>query len=87
MGRPPEGQKYGQDSHPRGRDPLGHKENLGAIQIGQKRKPTKKSPLSLEQVEISRLIKQLEAKEQVSTTVDSMLNENNILDIDEKPTE
>lgn len=87
MGRPPEGQKYGQDSHPRGRDPLGHKENLGAIQIGQKRKPTKKSPLSLEQVEISRLIKQLEAKEQVSTTVDSMLNENNILDIDEKPNE
>jgi len=87
MGRPPEGQKYGQDSHPRGRDPLGHKENLGAMQIGQKRKQSKKSPLSLEQVEISRLIKQLEAKALVSVESTSILNEDNILDIDEKPTE
>jgi hypothetical protein len=87
MGRPPEGQKYGQDSHPRGRDPLGHKENLGALQVGEKRKPSKKSPLSLEQVEISRLIKQLEAKTLVSMDSTSILNENNILDIDEKPTE
>jgi hypothetical protein len=81
IGRPKEGQKYGQDSHPRGRDPLGHKENLGALRVGQLRKPTKKSPLSLENHEVSNLIKQLNAHKS-GTAQPSILSEDNILDIE-----
>ena len=81
MGRPKEGPKYGQDSHPRGRDPLGHKENLGALRVGPQRKPSKKSPLSLENHEISSLIKQLNAHKTITETT-SILNEENILDIE-----
>ena len=81
MGRPKVGVKYGQDSHPRGRDPLGHKENLGALRVGQQRKPSRKSPLSLENHEISNLIKQLNAHKSTSET-SSILNEENILDIE-----
>jgi hypothetical protein len=84
MGRPKVGQKYGQDSHPRGRDPLGHRENLGALRVGQQRKPSKKSPLSLESAEISNLIKQLETK---SEKTSSILNEENILEIDQNLTD
>lgn len=32
-GRPPEGVKYRTDSHPKGRDPLGYKEILGAMDV------------------------------------------------------
>jgi hypothetical protein len=81
MGRPKVGVKYGQDSHPRGRDPIGHKENLGALRVGQQRKPSRKSPLSLENHEISNLIKQLNAHKSTSET-SSILNEENILDIE-----
>lgn len=80
MGRPRTGMSYGQDSHPRGRDPLGHKENMDALKGRiQRRKPSRKSALSLENHEISNLIKQLNAaKSTVNTT--NILNENNILD-------
>jgi len=77
MGRPRTGMSYGQDSHPRGRDPLGHKENMDALKGRiQRRAPSRKSPLSLENHEISNLIKQLKThKEQPS-----ILSEGNILD-------
>ncbi len=81
MGRPKVGSKYGQDSHPRGRDPLGHKENLGALRTGQLRKPSRKSPLSLENHEVVNLIKQLNAHKTTKDTP-SILNEENILDIE-----
>lgn len=81
MGRPTVGQKYGQDSHPRGRDPLGHKENLAALRVGQQRKPSRKSPLSLENHEVSNLIKQLNAHK-IAPETSSILNEENILDIE-----
>jgi Bacteriophage T4-like portal protein (Gp20) len=81
MGRPKEGVKYGQDSHPRGRDPIGHRENLGALRVGQLRKPTKKSPLSLENHEVSNLIKQLNAHKS-GAAQPSILSEDNILDIE-----
>jgi hypothetical protein len=81
MGRPKVGMKFGQDSHPRGRDPLGHKENLGALRVGQQRKPSRKSPLSLENHEVSSLIKQLNAHK-VAPETSSILNEDNILDIE-----
>jgi hypothetical protein len=78
MGRPRTGVSYGQDSHPRGRDPLGHKENMDALK-GRipRRTSSRKSPLSLENHEISNLIKQLNANK---TT--SILNEENILDME-----
>jgi len=81
MGRPKVGMKFGQDSHPRGRDPLGHKENLGALRVGQQRKPSRKSPLSLENYEVSNLIKQLNAHK-IAPETSSILNEDNILDIE-----
>ncbi len=81
MGRPKVGMKYGQDSHPRGRDPIGHKENLGALRVGQQRKPSRKSPLSLENYEVSNLIKQLNAHK-IAPETSSILNEDNILDIE-----
>ena len=65
IGRPRVGMSYGQDSHPRGRDPLGHKENLDALTVRQRRKPSRKSPLSMEQytkVSAERLIKSLESQ-------------------------
>jgi hypothetical protein len=81
MGRPKTGMQFGQDSHPRGRDPLGHKENLGALRVGQQRKPSRKSPLSLENHEVSNLIKQLNAHK-IAPETSSILNEENILDIE-----
>jgi hypothetical protein len=80
MGRPRKGMAYGQDSHPRGRDPLGHKENLGAL-AGRisKRTPSKKSALSLESQQVSTLIKQL-SMAKAKRTPSNILNENNIVD-------
>ena len=48
MGRPKKGMSYGQDNHPRGRDPLGHKENMSALVVKKQRIDKKKSPLALE---------------------------------------
>jgi len=80
MGRPRTGVSYGQDSHPRGRDPLGHKENMDALKGRiQRRAPSKKSPLSLERAEVSNLIKQLK-QHKVEQAQSSILNEENILD-------
>ena len=88
MGRPRTGVSFGQDSHPRGRDPLGHKENMDALKGRiQRRKPTRKSALSLEHTEISSLIKQLKSQKSTNTTTPSMLSEENILDTDSKSTD
>ncbi len=83
VGRPKEGVKYGTDKHPRGRDPLGHMENLNALN-GTLRpiRNTKKSGLSLERLEISNLIKQLDSHQKPKSSP-SILNEANILDIEE----
>lgn len=48
MGRPKKGMSYGQDSHPRGRDPLGHEENMDSLTVRPQRKDKKKSALALE---------------------------------------
>jgi hypothetical protein len=81
MGRPRTGMSYGQDSHPRGRDPLGHKENLGALTVRKLRNDKRKSSLSLENHEVSTLIKQLNAHK-IAPETSSILNEENILDIE-----
>jgi hypothetical protein len=84
VGRPKEGVKYGTDKHPRGRDPLGHMENLNVLKGTLKPiRTVRKSPLSLERLEISNLIKQLDSH-QTPKSSPSILNEANILDIDEK---
>lgn len=79
MGRPRTGMSFGQDSHPRGRDPLGHKENSKVLRTGQQRKPSSKSVFALESREIKNLIKQLHAKDNKNL---SILNEDNILDME-----
>lgn len=50
VGRPRTGMKYGQDSHPMGRDPLGLDGQYDVIKHSKqdRRKPRRKSPLSLE---------------------------------------
>ena len=79
MGRPKVGSKYGQDSHPRGRDPLGSRENEDALKGRiQRRKPSSRSVFALESREMKNLIKQLNAKDKNL----SILNEDNILDIE-----
>jgi hypothetical protein len=49
-GRPKVGSTYGQDSHPRGRDPLGNDERYQVARhsMEKTRKPSRKPPLSLE---------------------------------------
>jgi len=80
MGRPRTGVSFGQDSHPRGRDPLGHKENMDALKGRiQRRKPSRKSAFALENSEISSLIKQLKSQKEAKH---SILSEQNILDTD-----
>jgi len=86
MGRPTVGQKYGQDSHPRGRDPLGHEENMGSLTVRKQRNDKRKSPLALTK-EIQALMANIKKPtkkvlmEEVEPT-GSMLDESNILDIE-----
>jgi hypothetical protein len=57
VGRPKTGMSYGQDSHPRGRDPLGGEEQYDAIKHSGSptRKPSRKSPLSLDHFNLAGL--------------------------------
>ena len=86
MGRPKVGMKFGQDSHPRGRDPLGHKENMGSLTTRKQRNDKRKSPLALTK-EIQAMISQVKLPtkkvlmEDVETT-GSLLDESNILDLE-----
>jgi hypothetical protein len=56
-GRPRKGAQYGQDSHVRGRDPLGFKERYQAMKVSPQRTTVKKSPLSLEMMNTLRSLK------------------------------
>ena len=86
MGRPKVGQKYGQDSHPRGRDPLGHKENMGSLTVGKQRNDKRKSPLALTKevqalmVSLKKPSKKVLMENQEATG--SLLDESNILDLE-----
>lgn len=88
MGRPKKGASYGQDSHPRGRDPLGSRENRDALKVHQRRKPSKRSPLSLESRQMKEFIKSLDSyKVPKSDKSINILNEENILDMEIDDTE
>lgn len=60
-GRPPEGQKYGKDSHPRGRDPLGQKDIEKSLEMSDSEKSLvhkfKGGPLHRENIELSPKVK------------------------------
>lgn len=82
MGRPREGVKFGQDSHPRGRDPLGHKENKKVFRVGAQRNDKRKSPLSLE---IRAFLNKTSTKKVIVESTppsQSLLDESNILDLE-----
>jgi hypothetical protein len=82
MGRPREGVKFGQDSHPRGRDPLGHKENKKVFKVGKQRNDKRKSPLSLE---IQAFLNKATSKSIIMESTppsQSLLDESNILDLE-----
>jgi hypothetical protein len=82
MGRPREGMKFGQDSHPRGRDPLGHKENTKVFKVGKQRNDKRKSPLSLE---VQAFLNKANSKKIImESTLSSqtLLDESNILDLE-----
>jgi len=86
MGRPKVGQKYGQDSHPRGRDPLGHKENMGSLTVSKQRNDKRKSPLALTK-EVQALMASLKKPNKKvlmenQEATGSLLDENNILDLE-----
>jgi hypothetical protein len=86
MGRPKVGMKFGQDSHPRGRDPLGHKENMGSLTVRKQRNDKRKSPLALTK-EIQALISQVKKPSKKVLMEDaeptgSLLDESNILDLE-----
>jgi len=86
MGRPKVGQKYGQDSHPRGRDPLGHKENMGSLTVRKQRNDKRKSPLALTK-EVQALMASLKKPNKKvlmenQEATGSLLDENNILDLE-----
>ncbi len=86
MGRPKTGMKFGQDSHPRGRDPLGHKENMGSLTVRKQRNDKRKSPLALTK-EIQALISQVKKPSKKVLMEDaeptgSLLDESNILDLE-----
>jgi hypothetical protein len=86
MGRPKVGQKYGQDSHPRGRDPLGHKENMGSLTVRKQRNDKRKSPLALTKevqalmASLNKPSKKVLMENQEATG--SLLDESNILDLE-----
>jgi hypothetical protein len=81
MGRPKTGMSYGQDSHPRGRDPLGSKENSDVLSVGKKRNDKRKSPLALE---LQSFFGKKNNKKIImeSQETGSFLDENNILDLE-----
>jgi hypothetical protein len=86
MGRPKVGMKFGQDSHPRGRDPLGHKENMSSLTVRKQRNDKRKSPLALTK-EIQALISQVKkpSKKVLMEDIEptgSLLDESNILDLE-----
>jgi len=82
MGRPRTGMAFGQDSHPRGRDPLGSKENHDALSVRKKRNDKRKSPLALE------MQKWMDSKNtrrvimEMKESTGSLLDESNILDLE-----
>jgi hypothetical protein len=74
--------KFGQDSHPRGRDPLGHKENKKVFKVGKQRNDKRKSPLSLE---VQAFLNKANSKKIImESTLSSqtLLDESNILDLE-----
>jgi hypothetical protein len=86
IGRPKTGMKFGQDSHPRGRDPLGHKENMGSLTVGKQRNDKRKSPLALTK-EVQALMASLKKPSKKvlmenQEATGSLLDENNILDLE-----
>jgi len=86
MGRPKKGVSYGQDSHPRGRDPLGHKENMDSLTVGKRRNDKRKSPLTLEMQQWLDKGSLNKTKNSVllenTTPTGSFLDENNILGLE-----
>ena len=86
MGRPKKGVSYGQDSHPRGRDPLGHKENMDSLTVGKRRTDKRKSPLTLEMQQWLDKGSLNKTKNSVllenTTPTGSFLDENNILGLE-----
>jgi len=86
MGRPKTGMKFGQDSHPRGRDPLGHKENMGSLTVSKQRNDKRKSPLALTK-EVQALVANLKKPSKKvlmenQEPTGSLLDESNILDLE-----
>jgi hypothetical protein len=82
IGRPKTGMSFGQDSHPRGRDPLGSRENHDALSIRKKRNDKRKSPLALE---MQRWLEVKNSKRVILETKEvtgSLLDESNILDLE-----
>lgn len=73
---------YGQDTHPRGRDPLGFKQRYKAMKVSPERAPSKKSPLSLESRQAIQTFKRPE-KKIISEDTGTFLDESKLLGFSE----
>ena len=75
VGRPKLGMKYGQDSHPEGRDPVGFRGRYDAVKHSKERtrRSSRKSPLSMES-----MFRQLDQK--FSRTTPKLLSEGSSVD-------
>jgi hypothetical protein len=82
-GRPKSGPTFAQDSHVRGRDPLGFKERYKALKVGPERKPSYKSPLSLENRQILKAMDKKAQRLLENADVDegTYLDDSSLLDI------
>jgi hypothetical protein len=82
-GRPRSGPTFAQDSHVRGRDPLGFKERYKALKVGPERKPSYKSPLSLENRQILKAMDKKAQRLLENADVDegTYLDDSSLLDI------
>lgn len=87
VGRPDEGVNYDQDSHPRGRDPLGHSENNNAMKAFKQRESPKRKGLSLESygldVFLTKKNKDRKGLLRESVQEPQLLNEEALLDVDD----
>lgn len=64
VGRPEEGMNYDQDSHARGRDPLGHQENRGAMKAFPQRASPKRTGFVKESYGLDQMKRSIDFKSQ-----------------------
>jgi Bacteriophage T4-like portal protein (Gp20) len=74
-GQPPKNPQYAQDSHVRGRDPLGFKERYKALHVAQKRKPAQRTGLSMEVRHMLDRLTKIDSRSELLTEQNDLFND------------